>query len=59
MDIFTGHEFLRMRAQYGQFSPNDFMNNFNQSFQSDDLFEIVRRISEQEAQARQKNKKAK
>jgi hypothetical protein len=46
MDIFTGHEFLRMRAQYGQFSPNDFMNNFNQSFQSDDLFEIVRRISE-------------
>ena len=28
MDIFTGHEFLRMRAQYSDFNPNDFMNNF-------------------------------
>lgn len=25
MDIFTGHEFLRMRAQYSQFDPADFM----------------------------------
>ena len=25
MDIFTGHEFLRMRAQYDNFNPNDFM----------------------------------
>lgn len=28
MDIFTGHEFLRMRAQYQNFNPNDFMRNF-------------------------------
>jgi len=49
MDIFTGHEFLRMRTQYSDFSPNDFMQNFNQSFESDALFEIVRRMSEMEA----------
>ena len=49
MDIFTGHEFLRMRTQYSDFNPNDFMQNFNQSFESDALFEIVRRMSEMEA----------
>ena len=59
MDIFTGHEFLRMRTQYSDFSPNDFMQNFNQSFESDALFEIVRRMSEMEAQNSRKKKKAK
>jgi hypothetical protein len=46
MDIFTGHEFLRMRTQYQNVNPNDFMQNFMQSFESDALFEIVRRMSE-------------
>ena len=58
MDIFTGHEFLRMRTQYSDFSPNDFMQNFNQSFESDALFEIVRRMSEQEHLFNKKSKKA-
>jgi len=42
-------------------SPGNFMNNFEQSFNpSDDIFEIVRRISEQEAERnRIKNKASK
>jgi hypothetical protein len=35
------------------------MNNFNQNFEGDDFFEMVRRISEREAEARQKAKRAK
>ena len=59
MDIFTGHEFMRMRHQYSDINPNDFMSNFQQSFDSDALFEIVRRMSEAEASRNQRSKKAK
>ena len=34
------------------------MANFNQSFDGDQIFEMVRRMSEQEAEARRKKKKA-
>lgn len=44
---------------YSGFNPNNFMNNFNQNFASDDLFEMIRRMSEQEAQQRQRSKAAK
>lgn len=44
---------------YSGFNPNSFMNNFNQNFASDDLFEMIRRMSEQEAQQRQRSKAAK
>jgi hypothetical protein len=39
-------------------SPSDFMNNYDSSFNpGDDIFEMVRRISEQEAERnRMKNK---
>lgn len=52
MDVFNGREFLRMQMQYSDFNPNNFMSNFNQNFASDDLFEMIRRMSEQEAQSR-------
>ena len=52
MDVFNGRDFMRMQTQYSEFNPNDFMSNFNQNFASDDLFEIIRRMSEQEAQQR-------
>ena len=35
--------------QYSDFNPNSFMNNFNSNFASDNLFEMIRRMSEQEA----------
>ena len=35
------------------------MNNFNSNFASDDLFEMIRRISEEEAQRQQRSKRAK
>jgi len=50
MEVFSGREFLRMQMQYSDFNPNNFMSNFNQNFASDDLFEMIRRMSEQEAQ---------
>ena len=59
MDLFNQREFLRMQMQYSQFNPNDFMNNYNQSFASDHIFEQIRRLSEEEAQRRQRAKKAK
>ena len=49
MDVFSGREFLRMQMQYNEFNPNNFMSNFNSNFASDDLFEMIRRMSEQEA----------
>ena len=49
MEVFSGREFLRMQMQYIDFSPNNFMQNFNTNFASDDLFERIRRMSEQEA----------
>ena len=58
MDIFNGYEFMRMRSLNPNFSPGNFMENFNQSFDNDSLFEIVRRMSEQEAQALKKSKQA-
>ena len=57
--MFNGREFLRMQMQYNEFNPNSFMQNFNSNFASDDLFEMIRRISEQEAQQRQRAKRAK
>jgi hypothetical protein len=40
-------------------SPNDFMANYDSNFNpSDDIFEIVRRISEQEAEKNRKKNKA-
>lgn len=40
-------------------SPNDFMANYDSNFNpSDDIFEIVRRISEQEAEKSRKKNKA-
>lgn len=59
MDVFSGREFLRMQMQYDGFNPNNFMHNFNSNFASDDLFEMIRRMSEQEAQQRQRVKRAK
>lgn len=46
MTVFNGREFLRMQMQYNDFNPNNFMSNFNQNFASDDLFEMIRRMSE-------------
>ena len=41
-------------------SPGDFMGNFNASFApGDDVFEMVRRLSEQEAERYRKKNKAK
>jgi len=56
--LFTGHQFLRMQQVYSGFSPSDFMNNYDASFNpNDEVIEIVRRISEREAEMnRQKNK---
>ena len=59
MDVFNGREFLRMQMQYDDFNPNNFMNNYNQNFASDDLFEMIRRMSEEEAQRQQRAKRAK
>lgn len=49
MQVFSGQEFLRMQMQYNEFNPNNFMHNFQSNFASDDLFEAIRRMSEQEA----------
>lgn len=59
MNTFSSSEFLRMSNQYSQFNPRDFMSNFNQNFEGDAFLEIVRRISEREAEARHQAKKAK
>jgi hypothetical protein len=40
-------------------APNDFMSNFEQSFNpNDDIFEMVRRLSEQDAERKRKMNKA-
>lgn len=57
--LFTGHSFLRMQTSLNGASPSDFMHNFESSFNpSDDIFEMVRRISEQEAEKNRKKNKA-
>ena len=59
-DVFAGHEFLRMNSLFSGFSPDYFMSNFNSNFTSDtDFLEMARRMSEQEAEARAKKKRAK
>lgn len=59
-DLFSGHEFLRMNTLFTGFSPDMFMSNFSSNFSSDeDFFERVRRMSEMEAAAQAKKKKAK
>ena len=50
MDVFNSRDFVRMQSHYSDFSPDNFMNNYNQNFASDDLFEMIRRVTEQEAQ---------
>ena len=52
MNVFSGRDFRSMQTQYSDFNPDNFMSNFNQNFASDDLFEMIRRVSEQEAQQR-------
>ena len=52
MDVFNSRDFVRMQSHYSDFNPNDFMSNYNQNFASDDLFEIIRRVSEQDAHCR-------
>lgn len=49
-----------MRAQYGNFDPRNFMTNFQSSFgRTDDaILEMVRRMSEMEAERNKKVKKA-
>ena len=50
-NLFSTHQFLRMQQTMNGAAPNDFMSNFNQSFNpNDDIFEMVRRLSEQEAE---------
>ena len=49
LGLFGGRDFARMQGTYDNFNPNSFMNNFNSNFASDDLFEMIRRISEEEA----------
>ena len=46
MGVFSGRDFLSMQTQYSDFNPDSFMSNFNQNFASDDLFEMIRRVSE-------------
>ena len=63
-ELFSAPQFLRMNQMFQGFSPDMFMTNFNSNFQSGnsgevDFFEMVRRISEQEAEARAKKKRAK
>ena len=49
-----------MNNLFQGFSPDVFMSNYQSNFQTgDDFFEIVRRMSEQEAAAQAKKKKAK
>lgn len=56
MTVFSSHEFVRLGNTYSQFNPREFMSNFNDNFEGDAFFEMVRRISEREAEARQKAK---
>ena len=46
MDVFDGGEFVGMQTSYSGFNPDSFMSNFNSNFASDDLFEMIRRVSE-------------
>ena len=48
-----------MQANYQNFDANSFMNNYNHNFASDDLFEMIRRMSEEEAARQQRSKRAK
>lgn len=57
--LFTGYQFLRMNQAFAGVSPSNFMDNFNSSFNPDnELLEIVRRISLQEAEENRKKNKA-
>ena len=48
-----------MQQAFNGASPSDFVNNFQSSFNpGDDIFEMVRRISEQEAEKNRKKNKA-
>ena len=39
LDVFDGSQFRRMRSEFSSnVNPNEFMNNFNSNFASDDLF---------------------
>ena len=58
--LFTGHQFLRMQQAMNGVAPGEFMGNFNSSFApGDDVFEMVRRMSEQEAERNRRKNKAK
>jgi len=59
--LFSGHQFLRMQTSMNGASPSDFMHNYQSTFNpGEDIFEIVRRMSEQEAERnRVKNKASK
>jgi len=49
--LFSGHQFLRMQQTMNGSSPSEFMQNYEGNFnQSEDIFEMVRRLSEQEAE---------
>ena len=50
---------MRMSQTMNGAAPNDFMSNFEQSFNpNDDIFEMVRRLSEQDAERKRKMNKA-
>lgn len=52
LDVFNNVELRRMQTQFSGFDAGSFMNNFNSNFASDDLFEAIRRMSEEEAARR-------
>ena len=59
MDVFDRGELVNMQTSYSGFNPDSFMSNFQSNFASDDIFETIRRMSEQEAQSRKRPKRAK
>lgn len=58
-DVFSSHQFLRMRTMNADFDPRMFMQNFSQNFggNDDSILEMVRRMSEQEAEKNRMKKK--
>ena len=57
--LFSGHQFLRMQQTMNGASPSEFMQNYDSNFNpGDDIFEMVRRLSEQEAERAKKLNKA-
>lgn len=58
-DLFSSFQFIQMSQLFSGVSPEGFMSNFNEQFNPEErIFEMVRRISEQEAQERLKKNKA-